>query len=188
MWNWVGANAIALEAINSLALVGLTAALVVLTGVLAWVGIAQTRFQREAARTRLRQLRNDIHFLGTVAHALPGPTSNADELTLALRRDAIISWDDFSFDRFRMCAAELSREAGTSASIVEWAMKRLNERIKSIQAVKSDADFDFDWSKFNWLVWNNSLNQAREALGKIESELGSGLPSQAEMARLLFRA
>jgi hypothetical protein len=186
MWNWVSANAIALGAINSLVLVGLTAALVALTGVLAWVGIAQARFQREAARTRLQQLRNDIHFLGTVAQALPGPTTNSDELTLALTRDAIISWEDFSFDRFRMLAAELSPEAGSSASMVEWAMKRINELVKSIKAVRSDSDFD--WSKFNWLVWNASLDQAREALRRIENELGSGLPSQAEMARLLFRA
>jgi hypothetical protein len=64
-------------------------------------------------------------------------------------------------------------------------MKRLRDLIKSIQAVKSDADFD--WSKFNWLVWNSSLERAREALRKIENELGSGLPSQAEMEKLLFR-
>jgi hypothetical protein len=186
MWNWVGANAIALNAINSVALVGLTAALVALTGVLAWVGIAQVRFQREVSRRRRGQLRNDIHFLGTVLQALPGPTSNHDDLTLALRRDAIISWDDFSFDRFRMGAAELSPVAGSVASTIEWAMKRLSDRIKSIQAVKSPADFD--WSKFDWLVWNNSLDQAREALQKIENELGSGFPSQAEIAKLLFRA
>jgi hypothetical protein len=143
-------------------------------------------FQRDAARIRRSQLRNDIHFLGTIVQALPGPTTNHDELTLVLRRDAIINWDDFSFDRFRMSAAELSPGAGSSASVIEWAMKRLNDRIKSIQAVKSDADFD--WGKFDWLVWNNSVEQTRDALRKIANELGSGLPSRAEMDKLLFRA
>jgi hypothetical protein len=119
MWNWISANAIALNAINSSVLAVLTVVLVALTGVLAWVGLVEVRFQRHAAQTRRGQLRNDIHFLGTVVQALPGPTTNHDELTLALRRDAIISWDDFSFDRFRMGAAELGPEAGSSASAIE---------------------------------------------------------------------
>jgi hypothetical protein len=176
MWAWIGSNAITL----------LTAALVVLTAVLAWVGLAQVKFQGEATRALRRQLLADIRLLSTIVFSLPGPTKSPHEMIAALTRDAVIRWGDFNFDRFRTTAADLSDEAANTALIIEWSMKRLQMLLDPVQAARSPEEYD--WNKFDWLVWNNSIAQARESLLKIGKELGSTPLTRAEISKLLFRA
>jgi hypothetical protein len=102
MWDWIETSAVAIQAVCSFALVWLSAALVALTAILAMVGYAQLRFQREAAKAGRRQLENDVQLLGAIVQALPAPTTSPDEMTKAFTRDAVITWDDFHFDRFRV--------------------------------------------------------------------------------------
>lgn len=184
-WNWLNTHALGIQAVSAFALIWLTLALVGLTAILAWVGFSQLRAQREEAAVRRRKLEADIQFLETIAKALPGPTTNPEVMTNALIRDAIVDWSDFDYGRFRLAASESSLEAGRLASVVEWSMKRLAERVALIRS--HIACGAFDWNRFDWLVWNSSLDQARGALEKIGNKLGTTAVPSADLSRLLFR-
>jgi hypothetical protein len=165
--NFLNSYASAIQAVSTVVLVCITAWYVALTRTLAEAASGQLRGQREAAEARRRELHTSIYYLSAMMETLPGPTTDRQFMANAMMR--VLDWGDFDFGQFRSLASEVGVRAGTSASVVESRMKWLADQLRSVKSV--DPRVGFDWDHFDWRVWNNSLNESREALQEIRKEL-----------------
>lgn len=180
MWTWLDTHASAIQAISAVvvaaetvALIGITALYVRLTGALAETANAQLRMQAEALAARRSELAADVQLLREKLQLLP-QLGQEQQLWTMIRESISIPWDEFDFGRFRTLASELSPRAASAAAAVESHMKVLPERITLIRDLRTGAPFDS--RGLDWRTWNNALLEVPAALEAISRELGSNHP------------
>ncbi len=175
MWQFLNANAGAIQAIAALTtslvtvvLVFITWRYVRLTRRLAEAASVQMSFHQEAEAEKWRELNAYTKLIRGLISALPEREQDPDR---AMRQAA--SWEPGDVKRLQRLAARLDRRAGERAAAIVAAMTWLGERVREVKETGS-AD-QYDWAKFPWGRWRKELSTAREGLDAIASTVNREL-------------
>jgi hypothetical protein len=164
--HWLNLNAGAIQALSSMAYVLLTAVLALIT----WRYVKLThellRGQLKAAAARRRELRAQIAVLKAFLDPLPSP----DDQRLSGRiLDHSNDLRDFSFNRFRELASEVSAETGSQAAELEGHVTWLVNLIREIRAVPPLTGYR--WSDFPKKDYDTHVRFAIGALSQVVEQL-----------------
>ncbi|MGE5358547.1 MAG: hypothetical protein ACM3NQ_05970 [Bacteroidales bacterium] len=188
MWQFLNANAGAIQAVGSIVTAAVTVALVIvtwryvhLTQRMADVARQQLVFHEEAEAEKWRELNAHTKLLRALLAALP-PTTRRPE---ALARQAV-SWEASDVARLQRLAARLDRTAGERAATVVAAMTWLGERLREIKEIEDGEKYD--WSAFPWDRWEREITVATRNLDAIAGTVAHRLkavpasrPSRGDM-------
>jgi hypothetical protein len=166
MTHWLNANAAAIQALGSVATVLLTAVLASIT----WRYVKLTErlvtSQTGEAASRRRDLRTQLEVVSTFLHAFPPQ----DDPRLS---EAILSpfndLREFSGNRFRTLASEVSVEAGRDEAVLEDHVTWLINLVREIRSVPRA--MGYNWANFPREEYERRLQSARDAFQRLSAEL-----------------
>ncbi len=167
MWDFLNANAGAIQAVAALVsalvtvvLVYITWRYVRLTQRLAEAASAEMSFHEEAEAEKWRELNAYTKLIRSLISGLPA----AEQGAVRIMRQAP-SWEPGDVMRLQRLAARLDRRAGERAAAVVTAMTWLGERLHEVKT--ADPDAASDWSRFPWGRWRQEIERATRGLDAI---------------------
>jgi hypothetical protein len=164
--HWLNLNAGAIQALSSVAIVLLTAVLAAVTWQYVNLTHRLVHGQLQASAARRRELRSQVAVLKAFLDALPSPD---DQRLSRSMLDHSNDLRDFSFNRFRALASEVSAEAGSQAAELEGHVAWLVNIIREIRAVPPLTGYR--WENFPKGAYDTHVRFGVGALGQIVEQL-----------------
>jgi hypothetical protein len=179
MAHWLDANSAAIQALGSVATV-------LLTAVLAWITWRYVKLtqrlvaaQLGEAASRRRELRTQLELVSAFLHEFP--TKDDPRLSQALL-SPFNDLREFSGNRFRALASEVSVEAGRQAAALEDHGTWLINLVREIRSVPLGTGYN--WTNFPRQDYARRLQSAHDAFQRLLAELDSRERDLSDASRM----